>query len=127
MGDERMGDERMGDERMGDERMGDGGKNAQRVFSTVSSGAAGIVLRATVESFGPAGDAELHLTVRWPASSLAAGEMGAVSPRQSQPVKSNEHDGQKSTEGKLAVPAKVPAGPVETGKPHPAGKTSPTR
>ena len=40
----------------------------------VATGTAGVVLRATVETFGPAGDAELHLTVKWPASALAAAQ-----------------------------------------------------
>ncbi|HTV54208.1 MAG TPA: clostripain-related cysteine peptidase [Terriglobia bacterium] len=127
MGDEHMGDERMGDEHMGDERMGAGGKNARRVFSTVSSGAAGVVLRATVESFGPAGDAELHLTVRWPASSLGAGEMGVVPPvRETQTKKPNERDGrQKFPSPNLAAPSKKPKGPARTGTPHSAAETPP--
>ena len=126
MGDREMGDREMGDREMGDREMGAGGNNAQRVFSAVSSGAAGIVLRATVESFGPAGDAELHLTVKWPAASLGAREMGAVPPPQrSQSVQSNEDESQKSPGGKLNVPAKRPAGPVGYGKPDYVGETPP--
>ena len=37
-----------------------------------SSGHAGIVVRATVESFGVAGDTELNITVKWPAATMAA-------------------------------------------------------
>jgi hypothetical protein len=127
MGDREMGDREMGDREMGDREMGAGGNNAQRVFSSVSSGAAGIVLRATVESFGPAGDAELHLTVKWPAASLGAREMGAVPSHQmSQSGQTNEDEHQKPPGGKLNVPAKRPAGPVGFGKPDYAGETPPT-
>jgi hypothetical protein len=127
MGDREMGDREMGDREMGDREMGAGGTNAQRVFSTVSSGAAGIVLRATVESFGPAGDAELHLIVKWPAASLSAREMGAVPPQQrSQSVQTNEDESHKPTGGKLNVPAKKPTGPVGYGKPEYVGETPPT-
>jgi hypothetical protein len=128
MGDREMGDREMGDREMGDREMGAGGNNAQRVFSTVSSGAAGIVLRATLESFGPAGDAELHLTFKWPAASLGAREMGAVPPYQrSQSVQTNEDENHKPTGGKLNVPAKSPAGPVGYGKPDYAGEPPPTK
>ena len=38
-----------------------------RVFLNGSSRAAGVVVRATVESFGPVGETELNVTVKWPA------------------------------------------------------------
>jgi cysteine peptidase C11 family protein len=38
-----------------------------RVFLRGSSREAGVVVRATVESFGPVGDTELQVTVKWPA------------------------------------------------------------
>ena len=124
MSDGKMGDARMGDERMGDERMG---AEAQNVFTTASSGAAGIVLRATVESFGPAGDTELHLTVKWPASTLGAVQMGAISPRQeSQAVAPSERGNPENTDGELSAAAKAPASHVESGKPHLARETLPT-
>jgi Clostripain family len=127
MGDREMGDREMGDREMGDREMGVGGNNAQRVFSTVSSGSAGIILRATVESFGPAGDAELHLTVKWPAASLGAREMGAVPPYQrSQPVQTKEDENHTPPGGKLNAPAKRPAGPVGYSKPAHAGETPQT-
>jgi hypothetical protein len=44
----------------------------QAVLGEVTSGAACVVLRASVETFGPAGDAELNLNVKWPAAALAA-------------------------------------------------------
>jgi hypothetical protein len=37
------------------------------VFLGGSSREAGVVVRATVESFGPVGETELHVTVKWPA------------------------------------------------------------
>jgi hypothetical protein len=111
----------------GDMEKGPGGGNAQSLFSTVSSGAAGIVLRATVESFGPAGDAELHLTVKWPAASLGAREMGVAPTHQrGQSVQTNEDENPKPPGGKLNVPAKRPAGPVGFGKPDYVGGTPST-
>ena len=38
-----------------------------RVFLNGSAREAGVVVRATVESFGPVGDTELQVTVKWPA------------------------------------------------------------
>jgi hypothetical protein len=126
-GDMEKGDMEKGDMEKGDMEKGPGGGNAQSLFSTVSSGAAGIVLRATVESFGPAGDAELHLTVKWPAASLGAREMGVAPTHQrGQSVQTNEDENPKPPGGKLNVPAKRPAGPVGFGKPDYVGGTPST-
>jgi hypothetical protein len=40
------------------------------VFGNGSSREAGIVVRATVEAFGPVGDTELVVNVKWPAGSI---------------------------------------------------------
>lgn len=53
----------------------DKGKAADKgnaLIGSVTAGAACVVLRACVETFGPAGDAELNLNVKWPASALGA-------------------------------------------------------
>ena len=39
------------------------------VFQGSSSREAGVIVRATVEAFGPVGDTELNVTVKWPAGS----------------------------------------------------------
>jgi hypothetical protein len=41
------------------------------ILGGLTSGAACIVLRASIETFGPAGDAELTLNVKWPGAVLA--------------------------------------------------------
>jgi len=51
---------------------GKAAEKGQAVLGEVTSGAACVVLRACVETFGPAGDAELNLNVKWPAAALAA-------------------------------------------------------
>ena len=48
----------------------DKGKS-EAIVGAVTAGAACVVLRASVETFGPAGDAELHFTVKWPGTTLA--------------------------------------------------------
>jgi hypothetical protein len=44
----------------------------QAILGGVTSGAACVVLRASVETFGPAGDAELNFNVKWPGTALAS-------------------------------------------------------
>jgi hypothetical protein len=80
------------------------GKNADgsRELS-ITSRTAGVVLRATVETFGPAGDAELHLTVKWPAAALAAAQQGA-----SDGEKDDEEDAGYDEEGTIRTPASTP-------------------
>jgi hypothetical protein len=42
----------------------------QDVFGTSSSREAGVVIRASVEAYGPVGDTDLTINVRWPAASF---------------------------------------------------------
>jgi hypothetical protein len=49
-----------------------GAQKGQAILGSLTSGAAGVVLRASIETFGPAGDAELCLNVKWPSAALAA-------------------------------------------------------
>src|SRR5580658_7767173 len=51
---------------------GKGAANGQAILGAVTSGAACVVLRASVETFGPAGDAELNFNVKWPGTALGA-------------------------------------------------------
>jgi hypothetical protein len=51
---------------------GKSGGNGQAILGAVTDGAACVVLRASVETFGPAGDAELNFHVKWPGTTLAA-------------------------------------------------------
>jgi hypothetical protein len=69
-----------------------------------TSGVAGVVLRATVETFGPVGDAELHLTVKWPAAALAAVGRAASD---GEDVSSGKESGHSSHEG-LDAPRSSP-------------------
>jgi hypothetical protein len=46
--------------------------NGQAILGAVTGGAACVVLRASVETFGPAGDAELNFNVKWPGTALGA-------------------------------------------------------
>jgi hypothetical protein len=49
-----------------------GAGGGQAILGAVTDGAACVVLRASVETFGPAGDAELNFNVKWPGTTLAA-------------------------------------------------------
>jgi hypothetical protein len=51
---------------------GRGARNGQAILGSVTDSAACVVLRASVETFGPAGDAELNFNVKWPGTALAA-------------------------------------------------------
>jgi hypothetical protein len=53
---------------------GKGSGSAQAILGSVTDGAACVVLRASVETFGPAGDSELNFHVKWPGTTLAAAE-----------------------------------------------------
>lgn len=78
------------------------------LISTNSSRAAGVVLRATVETFGPAGDAELHLTVKWPAAVLAAQPAGPVGEKHSHgPGEVRDNNGY-DTEGNIHTEKSTP-------------------
>lgn len=83
------------------------------LLGTMTSGAAGVVLRATVETFGPAGDAELHLSVKWPAAALAEAQRGSdlVESKDSDASNSSETDGAIDEGGNLDIPASSPSGP----------------
>ena len=51
---------------------GKGSGSGQAILGAVTNRAACVVLRASVETFGPAGDAELNFNVQWPGTALAA-------------------------------------------------------
>jgi hypothetical protein len=82
----------------------------ESLVSTNGSGTAGIVLRATVETFGPAGDAELHLTVKWPAAALAAAQR-TPPPKREDPTPSTATNGGDGydTEGNIHTRRSSPA------------------
>jgi hypothetical protein len=90
----------------------DKGKNsakAQALLGEVTSGAACVVLRASIETFGPAGDAELTLNVKWPASALAA-----TSDLSDGCSSTDESDGGIDSSGNLYLPATNPV-PTQKG------------
>jgi hypothetical protein len=81
---------------------------------TQGSGAASVVLRATLETFGAAGDVELHFTVKWPAAALAEARQTALSlDRTGSGLKSKitHADGAISHNGNLSGPPNAPSGP----------------
>jgi hypothetical protein len=63
------------------------GEKTPSVVVTRSAGESTVVLRATVEHYGAAGDTELTLTVKWPAGSIStqpspsAPQVGSSKPR----------------------------------------------
>jgi hypothetical protein len=83
------------------------------LVGTMTSGAAGVVLRATVETFGPAGEAELHFSVKWPAAALAEAQHGSdlVKSTDSDASNSSGTNGGIDAEGNLHTPASSPSGP----------------
>lgn len=78
------------------------------LIATSSSRAAGVVLRATVETFGPAGDAELHLTVKWPAAVLAAQPPGSAAERHSSGPDEEPDNNGYDTEGNIHTEKSTP-------------------
>jgi hypothetical protein len=80
----------------------------QAILGAVTSGAACVVLRASLETFGPAGDAELILNVKWPAAALAA-----TSDLSDDCSSSDNSDGGIDSSGNLYLPA---TNPVSTQK-----------
>ena len=82
-----------------------GAQKGQAILGSVTSGAAGVVLRASIETFGPAGDAELCLNVKWPSAALAAAsELPAVTGTDGQSYCSAGID----SSGNLYLPATHP-------------------
>jgi hypothetical protein len=79
----------------------------------LSGGTAGVVLRATVETFGPAGEAELNLTVRWPAGVLAAAQTGDVGSDDDDEGNGTDVDGTYDSDGNIRRAASAPSGPVQ--------------
>jgi hypothetical protein len=79
-------------------------QKGQAILGAVTSGAACVVLRASIETFGPAGDAELCLNVKWPASTLAAAADLPVITSSS----SDSSSGGIDTSGNLYLPATHP-------------------
>jgi hypothetical protein len=83
-----------------------GNENALLVTST--SRAAGVVLRATVETFGPAGDAELHFTVKWPAAALAVAQRNDAAVENHAPEPAEGDDDGYDTEGNIHTQRSTP-------------------
>src|SRR5579871_2341313 len=79
----------------------------------VSAGTAGVVLRATVETFGPAGEAELNLTVRWPAGVLATAQTVDVESDDNSDGNGTDVDGTYDSDGNIRKAASAPSGPVQ--------------
>jgi hypothetical protein len=80
------------------------------LLGTMTSGAAGVVLRATVETFGPAGDAELHFSVKWPATALAEAQHGSDFVR-TKDSNNSQSDGGIDATGNLNTGVSSPSGP----------------
>jgi hypothetical protein len=83
---------------------GKGSGNAQVILGSVTDGAACVVLRASVETFGPTGDAELNFHVKWPGTTLAAAESPTDSSSNSQDCGGGGID----ASGNLYLPATHP-------------------
>ena len=79
----------------------------------LSAGTAGVVLRATVETFGPAGDAEVNLTVRWPAGVLTASQTGDIGSDSDDEGDGTDVDGTYDSDGNIRRAATTPPGPVQ--------------
>jgi hypothetical protein len=80
---------------------GKGSGGAQAILGSVTDGAACVVLRASVETFGPAGDAELSFHVKWPGTTLAAAEGSAEASTDGQ----DSDGGGMDASGNLYLPA----------------------
>jgi hypothetical protein len=78
-----------------------------------NSGAATVVLRASLDTFGVAGDAELQFTVKWPAAALASARQTASAPGDTGGgVKMSvvHANGTIDSGGNLSAPATRPSG-----------------
>jgi len=82
---------------------GKGAGDGQLILGGVTQGAACVVLRASVETFGAAGDAELNFNVKWPGTALAAAS-GATENDSSEDASSTGID----ANGNLYLPATYP-------------------
>jgi hypothetical protein len=89
---------------------GKGSSNGQSILGAVTAGAACVVLRASVETFGPAGDAELNFNVKWPGTTLAAASESPVNCSTSQ----NDGVGGIDSSGNLYLPATYPVRPKQS-------------
>ena len=79
------------------------------IVGSMTSGAACIVLRASIVTFGPAGDAELTLNVKWPGAALA---MASGSSDSDTDDDADEDDGEAiDAEGNLSLAATTPVPP----------------
>jgi hypothetical protein len=83
---------------------GQGVGNPQVILGSVTDGAACVVLRASVETFGPTGDAELNFHVKWPGTTLAAAEGSPVNTANGQDCPAGGID----ASGNLYLPATYP-------------------
>ena len=90
---------------------GRGSNNGQAILGAVTSGAACVVLRASVETFGPTGDAELNFNVKWPGTTLAA---GSESPVSCSSTNQNDGLGGIDSSGNLHLPATSPVPPKQS-------------
>jgi hypothetical protein len=89
------------------------GHDTEETNYQLSAGTAGVVLRATVETFGPAGEAELNLTVKWPAGVLAAAQTADVGSNDDNEGNGTDVDGTYDSDGTIRRAASVPSGPVQ--------------
>jgi hypothetical protein len=88
----------------------------------LNGGGTGVVLRATIETFGPAGDAELNLTVKWPAAALGAAQNVAIGGNALHSGSDDDDDGHGTTgnrvngtydtDGTIHTRVSRPTGPV---------------
>ncbi len=82
--------------------------NGQAILGAVTTGAACVVLRASVETFGPAGDAELNFNVKWPGAALAA---ASESPDNCSSTIQSDGVGGIDASGNLYLPVTYPVPP----------------
>jgi hypothetical protein len=98
------------------------GHQSQGKPDGLSGGTTGVMLRATIETFGPAGDAELNLTVKWRAAALGAEQNTATGANTLQSGSDDEDDedgtignrvnGTYDTDGNIRTRVSIPTGPV---------------
>lgn len=93
---------------------GKGSGSAQVILGSVTEGAACVVLRASVETFGPTGDAELNFHVKWPGTTLAAGEICPSDTSSNGNGQSCDGGGIDASSGNLYLPATRPTPPKES-------------
>jgi hypothetical protein len=81
--------------------------------SASTGGPASVVLRATIETLGPAGEAELSFTVKWPAGVLAAAPTATAGADDNAEGDGTDVNGTYDSDGTIRRPASTPSGPVQ--------------